>query len=524
MAFVSNLDTPLLRLTGHDVFTLRDAVAGVHCFGAIGSGKSTGPGQTLAAAYLRAGMGGVVCCAKPEEITLWVDYARRNGRTKSLIVFDERAGGINFLSYELRRQGVNGLGSVVELLMHVIESANAAMGAGGQPSDQFWNESVRQVLHACIPLIFSATGDVTVKSVTDFVTSAATNAERYTEAGFAESSYAARILRKAVDSPAVPLPDAEQRTLLEYWFIQWPGIPEKTRGNIVISLTTKLDRFTRGRLRDCYCGKTTIVPEMTWHGAIILLAQPALTWAEDGILGQQLFKYLWCRATESRNALDKAQRERPVFLWCDESQYFVNDKDEAFLSTSRASRACVVYLTQTLPTYHARMGAQKHDSADSLIGKFSTQIFCANACAKTNQYASQLIGRGMQYRRTEGRSTGTSFSGGMSEGVNVNRGYSANSGSSYGPGGGSHNSGSGSNSGSGENYGTNVGRGTNTGRNYSVAENMDVIVEPRFFATSLLTGGPANNHEVSALWFKSSGNFAAANGGNVILTTFKQKP
>lgn len=520
MDFVANLDTRLLQLSRHDYLTLRDAAAGVHCFGQIGSGKSTGPGQALAAAYLRAGMGGVVCCAKPEEITLWCEYARRNGRSKSLIIFDETQG-INFLSYELFRQGINGLGSVVECLMHIVESANQAMGAGGQPSDPFWNESVRQVLYACVPLIFSATGDVTVKAITDFVTSAATNAERYTEPGFAEQSFAARTLRKAVDRPVIPIPAADQRTLLEYWFLSWPGIPEKTRGNICISLTTKLDRFTRGRLRDCYCGKTTIVPEMTWHGAIILLAQPALTWAEDGILGQQLFKYLWCRATESRNALERRHRERPVFLWADESQYFVNDKDEAFLSTCRASRACVVYLTQTLPTYYARMGAQKRDAAQALVGKFTSQIFCASGCSVTNQYASELIGRGVHYRATEGRSAGTSFSRGMNEGANANRGASSSSGSSYGPGGGSFNNSSGGSSGSGEQWGANVGRGTNESESWSRAEQMDNLVEPRYFATELKTGGPAHGKLVTALWFKAGARFIDGNG-NVLLTTFKQ--
>ena len=75
MSYVSNLDTPLLKLSATDSFTLRDACQGVHVFGGIGSGKTTGSGQALAAAFLRAGMGGLVLAAKPDEVDRWVQYA-----------------------------------------------------------------------------------------------------------------------------------------------------------------------------------------------------------------------------------------------------------------------------------------------------------------------------------------------------------------------------------------------------------------------------------------------------------------
>src|ERR1019366_5209564 len=71
LPFVTNLDTPLLSLSPKDRFTLRDACNGVHIFGGIGSGKTSGSGKALAAAYLRGGMGGLVLCAKPEEVDLW---------------------------------------------------------------------------------------------------------------------------------------------------------------------------------------------------------------------------------------------------------------------------------------------------------------------------------------------------------------------------------------------------------------------------------------------------------------------
>ena len=155
MSFVSELDTPLLALSDRDSFTLRDACAGVHVFGGIGSGKTSGTGHTLAGAYLRAGMGGLVLCAKPEEVDLWLAYAKEHGRRDSVIVFDEQQG-FNFIEYELGRHGLRGISNVTECLLRILDSADNVMGAGGTDSNPFWEQSTRMALNYSIPALYSA--------------------------------------------------------------------------------------------------------------------------------------------------------------------------------------------------------------------------------------------------------------------------------------------------------------------------------------------------------------------------------
>ena len=416
MDFLSDLDAPLLRLSRHDSFTLRDAVTGVHCFGAIGSGKTSGLAKTLATAYLRAGMGGIVMTAKPDEIELWIDYARRAGRSASLILFDETRG-YSFLAHELARQGVAGIGSVIECLMAVLEASDHATGSTGKASEPFWDLSVKQLLQFGLPLLYAAHGTISIGSVLSFVTTAATTrGEQYLEPAFIASSFAAQTIRKAAADPVVRLPEADLNTLIGYWWQQYPAIPEKTRGNIVISLTTRLDRFLHGRLRDCFCGSTDVVPEMVFGGAVIILAMPALTWKEDGIVGQMLFKFMFQRAVEARNSLAREQRDRPVFIFADEAQFFAHSYDDTFLGVCRSSRACMVYLSQNLPSYYARLGKDKTDAVDGLIGKFANQVFFSNGCHRTNEWASKLIGKGVHWRANASRSTGSSRSQGMSQG------------------------------------------------------------------------------------------------------------
>ena len=113
------------------------------------------------------------------------------------------------------------------------------------------------------------------------------------------------------------MPQAALQNVVNFWKEQWLAIPDKTRGNIVITITAALDRFNHGRLNRFFCGKTTVVPEMCFGGAILVDAKPTLTWNEDGAIAQQLFKFIWQRSVLARNSLAPEQRERPLFLWRD---------------------------------------------------------------------------------------------------------------------------------------------------------------------------------------------------------------
>ena len=110
----------------------------------------------------------------------------------------------------------------------------------------------------------------------------------------------------------------------------------------------------------------------------------ALTWNEDGIIRQQLFKYhvAACRAVAQRAAA-KQRRERPDIL-ADESQYFVNSFDAEFpIDMSLRSRH-VRLLTKSLPTYYAKMGGEnpaKH-KADMLLANFVTRCFTTTPTRK----------------------------------------------------------------------------------------------------------------------------------------------
>ncbi|MFN7881651.1 MAG: TraM recognition domain-containing protein, partial [bacterium] len=212
-----------------------------------------------------------------------------------------------------------------------------------------------------------------------------------------------------------------------------------------------------------------------------------------------------------------------VFLWADESQYFVNSFDSEFQSTCRSSRACTVYLTQSLPTYYARIGGDNpQHRADMLLANFVTKIFHNNADPVTNRWASDTIGRSLQRRASynEGRSSG--LSSGMNMGENASWGSSSGGGySSDGKGGSSSSVNWGSNQGGGDSWGRN--RGLNTGESVTggYSETMDAEIEPGDFSRLLTTGGPSNQGKVTGVWFQAGKRFADS-GGNYLFVRFQQ--
>jgi hypothetical protein len=151
---------------------------------------------------------------------------------------------------------------------------------------------------------------------------------------------------------------------------------------------------------------------------------------ELGQFAQVLFKFVWQRAVERRipPRIDRKKAEetiRPVFLWADESQFFVNSYDALFQSTARSSRACTVYLTQNLPSYFAAFsGPNSRSEVEAFIGNLQTKIFHANGDPTTNNWAADSIGRTRQMQYYGGMSETLARASGPAGGGNQSAGGS----------------------------------------------------------------------------------------------------
>ncbi|EDN68262.1 conserved hypothetical protein [Beggiatoa sp. PS] len=401
---------PLLQLNA-DTWTIADAFEGTQIFGAIGSGKTSGSGQAIAKAFLKNGFGGLVLTAKTGERTLWEDYCKETGRENDLILFSPEnvdQCAFNFMDYELRRsgRGAGQTGNIVTLFQNVLEVANRNQGQQSANQDKFWERTVEQLLVNAIDLLKFSQGTVSLAQIKQIITTAPRSLEQFRSKAWQESSFCFECLWKGNESVKTdPVIKGDFQLVDEYWTHEFPNLAEKTRSIIEISFTSMANSFLRNPMRELFCEKTHLTPECTQNGKIILLDLPTQEYKEMGQYAQVLFKLVWQRASENRTTT------RPMFLWADEAQRFVNSHDKEFQSLSaRDKRICTVYLTQNLPNYHEILG---DEGTKSFLGNLSTKIFHANSDVVTNKYASETIGQSWQIKTTiaEGRHSGSGSSG-----------------------------------------------------------------------------------------------------------------
>lgn len=528
---VTDEDTPLLHISDHpaDTWTLRDAYEGVQVFGGTGAGKTSGSGQALAESFLRAGMGGIVLCAKPDEADNWLRYGQKTGRLKDMIRFDESGQWrFNFLEYEMNSSPTDAdimSVNVVNALLNVLEVASRGTGlsAASGGGDPFWQKAPKMFLGYAVDLLYATTGRVRLSEIADLITSAPTSPKQMQDEDWKKQSFFAQVFREFYATGGGKFPPSleDANRLKNFWTQQFPNIPDKTRGNVIMTIMTDLDPLLRGRLRKIFSTETNIVPEFTHDGKIILLDFPVKKRNEAGILAQQIFKFLWQRSTERRRVTDHT---RPVFAWMDECQFFLSSYDMEFQSTARSSRACTVMLTQNLPTFYSRIGGNMPEhTVNALIGNLRTKIFHSNGDMTTNRWASEMIGTEIVMRKTDGVTDGTSSGYGRSDSGSYGESKSHNWSTSIGPNGEMTTSTGGSR---GESWNvsssSSYNSGTSRSRSISFAEQRESAVQPEDFGKNLLTGGWRNRLTVSGVIIQS-GRIFARNRKNWMHVYFKQR-
>lgn len=437
-----DLDQPLIELlssSGRSAFTLRHACEGILICGGIGSGKSSGSGYMIALKYLLAGFGGLVLCTKSDEKQVWQEYCRLTGRENDLVIIEP--GGehsFNFLEYESAPPtGISSTDNIVQVLKTVIRAGQEQ--DSGRGDDSFWENALDMLIANTIEVCNLAYGKVSVQAMYDIVQTIPKSREELhagKESGelkaFDKAFQAAhRFVNAQIDlwlkqltdddrerfqDDAVyeaelleAVPDARLFRMMDSFFVDnLINLGDKTRSAIDFSFTGFLFRLLREPVYSLFCRyASTVTPEDSLRGKIILLNLPVKVYEKSGRDAQILFKYCWQRAMEKR---DIKQNDRPVFLFADECQFFMHEHDQATQTTARSSRICTVYLTQNLPNLYAAMGGQKSEyKVKSFLGSLACKIFHANSDESTNKYSSELIGDAYYVDETESTTIAQNF-------------------------------------------------------------------------------------------------------------------
>lgn len=396
------MDRPLLQLSPMDAWTIRESFNGTSCMGGTGSGKTSGSGAAIARAFLNAGYGGFVCCAKPEDRPLFEQYCAETGRSDDLIIVSpEHPWRFNFLDYELNREGA-GAGQTENLVALFAHIAAISEGkAEQQGSSDFWHRSMQQIVRNAVNLIALAAESMTLDHISELITSAPQYLQQHEEEEWRERSYCWQCITQARsrerDGQFSTIESHDFQVCYRFWMQSYAGLADRTRSGIVATFTSIADTLLHGVLWELLCTETTLVPDVAYkEGKIIVIDLPIQEWHDVARICQGIFKYMFQRCVLSR---DVTQYPLPVFLWADEAQNFVSKFDFRYQAVARSARAATVYLTQNISNYYSVLGSQSKDEAHAFLGNLKTQIFHAQGDISTNQYASDMVSN--QWMRTK---------------------------------------------------------------------------------------------------------------------------
>ena len=391
-------NSKLLTFSKSASLSLDSAYQNIFICGAPGSSKTTGSGAAVAEGLLNMGAGGLVLVAKPDEIPRWLKYCRRNGRSRDVVVLGPNEG-FNFINYELERKG-SGRGlieNIVDLFSIGCEIANHSQSqkGSGREEGQFWANSRKQLCRNAAVLLKLGHGRVGAREVYELVNSAPTSLEQKNSADWRAHSLCAQCLVEADRRCS-----AEDRNDLDiaatFFLHEWPTHDHKTRANIASTLTSMIDVLLRGLANEMLCGRTTVTPECLEAGRVVIMGVPLLEYGLPAALIQGIVKFSFQRGLLRRNV---AKSPRPVFIFADEFQCFLNSFDQEFLAMSRSARVVNVCLTQNIPNLYAALGGEQRGKSqvDSILGNMNLKIMHANGEPTTNEWASNCIGHSKQY-------------------------------------------------------------------------------------------------------------------------------
>jgi TraM recognition site of TraD and TraG len=375
-------------------FTIADATTGVCVMGATGSGKTSGPGQLLARAYLRAGFGGLVLCAKVDERAQWEAWVSAAGRSKDLVIVDTTGQhAFNFLEWEASRADSGGgfTINVVALLDEIAGAIDSGGGSGagdGGGDNAFFRSALRHMLANLVELPILAKLPVSLPLLRAIANSAPLSLAQRDDPEWQKTSACWRILREA-EAATKDDPDAERdyEECRSYWEIDHPALSDRTRSIITLMFGMLVRPFITRPLRKLFSEDTTITPEDAFKGKIIIVDLPVQDYRLAGRVAALAWK--WCfQVAVMRRQFDGGER-RPVFLWADEAQNFVTERDAEYQAVARSAGGCTVYLTQQREGL--RRVLRSDDATDNLLANLQTKFFCQNS-GETNTWASGLLG------------------------------------------------------------------------------------------------------------------------------------
>jgi len=403
------LEMPLFRFAAKDYWRLRDSLEGLAIFGAQGSGKTSSSGRLIAHKFLRAGFGGLVCCAKADEADLWRRYLGETGREADGRFFSVDGDlRFNFVDYESKTSSLGFVENLVTLMCDVASIRRSAEGGGNQA---FWIAERAKLVRNGLTLLLLAEQSIEIRSLYAAIASSPRSAAQLQSEEWRKKSYLYQLLCAAQARHGV---DHDELNMVgNYFLTERLEIHGGTAGTVLAEFTGTFDALRRGKIGELLGTTTNISPADILDGRVVVVDIPTDYWRQVGQLAQVAWIQSLMRAVDRRPY--DPPHTRPVFLWQDEAHQFSIDQDAAFQSGARSKGIATVRISQNLPGYLDSYGRDGKHKVDQLLGNHGTKFFHRNDDPVTNEWASKLIASDITYKASLSSSAPAALNTSLSE-------------------------------------------------------------------------------------------------------------
>jgi type IV secretory pathway TraG/TraD family ATPase VirD4 len=404
------LDRIILQLSKTDPIRFRDIIeGGLFVSGGLGSGKSSTVLFQLAMACLIAGFGFLVLTVKSDETAHWIEYAKKAGREKDLIIFNAESGlSFDPLAY-LWRSG----GRAAAHIETIVEAFTILMGVGKNHEHsseaQYFEKAVEELLRAALVVLSNADEPISIISLHKLIASLPLEEGAVESKEWQTSSECSRILEQ-VKERYRSLSESSKSDLdvaVVHLLSKWASLDYRTRSNIESTWSGMASRFVYDPFRSLFCsGRFDFTPEKITHeGKILIVDMPALEYGRHTsrvcqVLIKLIFQRAWSRHQYKPGCCNGA------ILFQDEFPFLMHRDEQHFHTVCRSSAVAPICACQNILTMAAEEFGENTPGSRTLgfLGLFGTKVFMANNEMQTNEYAASQIGR--EWRFIEGWNAG----------------------------------------------------------------------------------------------------------------------
>ena len=314
------------------------------------------------------------------------------------------------------------------MFLQAVEIADRATGGKSGAKNDYWEKSMRLLLTHIIGLLRLAEAkygpehySITVRNINKFITSMPHGGEKVDA-----QSYVIQVLgaaeqhvndlqtkyNKNKNAELFPGYNPFKDTFniahdvyndaFHYFYGQYFIMPENTRGGIESTFFSFAGYFMGdGILAKRFSREVSekLDPSVTISGEkpkILILDFPEKLYSTNGLIAQSLYKNIWQNTVEGRGK-DEVKNALPCFLWIDEAQFFLTDRDQKFLTTAREAKCITCLITQSKANYDQKLGSQLSNALLNLLGSV---IFHWQNNPETNAWAVKVMG---QEKRIKGK-------------------------------------------------------------------------------------------------------------------------